>query len=115
MLERVRQWGYFASYYLGSLVGQRRPLLGGMKLTRECNLNCLHCPYRRRARESISFDRAATSLNALHECDVTITRAKANAAGVTDPDDLCKCIRPETALIVMTHASNVTGAIQPIE
>ena len=49
------------------------------------------------------------------ERDVTITRAKADGQGLTDPDDLAKCLRPETALLVMTHASNVTGAIQPIE
>ena len=46
---------------------------------------------------------------------VTITRAKADADGMTHPEDLRDCIRPETALILMTHASNVTGAIQPIE
>jgi cysteine desulfurase/selenocysteine lyase len=44
-----------------------------------------------------------------------VSRARADAGGTTNPDDLKKCIRPETALIVMTHASNVTGAIQPIE
>jgi len=49
------------------------------------------------------------------ERDITVTRAKADVRGMTDPDDLKNCIRPGTALIVMTHASNVTGAIQPIE
>jgi len=47
--------------------------------------------------------------------DVAVTRARADASGVTDPDDIRKCIRSDTALIVMTHASNVTGAIQPVE
>lgn len=46
---------------------------------------------------------------------IRISRAKADPAGFTDPDDLAKCIGPKTRLIVMTHASNVTGAIQPIE
>ncbi len=49
------------------------------------------------------------------ERGIRISRAKADSAGITDPDDLARCIRPETRLIVMTHASNVTGAIQPIE
>ena len=49
------------------------------------------------------------------ELGIHVTQAKANSDGTTEPDELSKCIRPETALIVMTHASNVAGAIQPIE
>jgi len=49
------------------------------------------------------------------QLDVAVTRARADASGVTDPDEIRKCIRSDTALIVMTHASNVTGAIQPVE
>jgi len=50
----------------------------------------------------------------MEERDITVTRVGSNAEGITDPDDLKKCLRPDTALIVMSHASNVTGAIQPI-
>lgn len=35
--------------------------------------------------------------------------------GIIDPDDLGKVIRDDTRLIALTHASNVTGAIQPVE
>ena len=49
------------------------------------------------------------------ERGVTVTRAAANDEGITSPEEIEKCVRPDTALIVMTHASNVTGAIQPIE
>ncbi len=31
-----------------------------------------------------------------------------------DPDELAKLIRPETRLVVMTHASNVCGTLQPV-
>lgn len=31
-----------------------------------------------------------------------------------DPDDVRVAIRPDTRLVVLTHASNVTGAIQPV-
>jgi cysteine desulfurase family protein len=31
-----------------------------------------------------------------------------------DPDDLRRAIRPDTRLIALTHASNVTGVVQPI-
>jgi len=49
------------------------------------------------------------------ERSVTITRVEASSQGIIDPADLQKAIRPETALIVITHASNVVGAIQPVE
>jgi cysteine desulfurase / selenocysteine lyase len=37
-----------------------------------------------------------------------------SATGQIDPDDVRKAIRPETRLIALTHASNVTGVLQPI-
>lgn len=37
------------------------------------------------------------------------------ATGAVAPDDLRAAIRPETRLIAVQHASNVTGVVQPIE
>src|SRR5205085_3453671 len=34
--------------------------------------------------------------------------------GMVDPDDIKRAIRPDTRLIAVTHASNVTGTVQPI-
>ncbi|HEY8748559.1 MAG TPA: aminotransferase class V-fold PLP-dependent enzyme [Tepidisphaeraceae bacterium] len=34
--------------------------------------------------------------------------------GLVDPEDIRHAIRPDTALIAITHVSNVTGTIQPI-
>jgi cysteine desulfurase / selenocysteine lyase len=34
--------------------------------------------------------------------------------GLVDPDAIGKAIRPDTRLIALTHASNVTGTLQPI-
>jgi cysteine desulfurase family protein len=31
-----------------------------------------------------------------------------------DPDDVARAIRPETRLVAVNHASNVTGAVQPV-
>ncbi len=31
------------------------------------------------------------------------------------PDDVARALRPETRLVVVNHASNVTGALQPVE
>lgn len=65
---------------------------------------------------SVEHNSVTRPLSALmQQRGVTVTRAKADAAGLTDLDDLAACLKPETALIVMTHASNVTGTIQPIE
>jgi cysteine desulfurase family protein len=36
------------------------------------------------------------------------------ATGLVDPDDVRRAVRPDTRLIAVTHASNVTGTIQPI-
>jgi len=36
------------------------------------------------------------------------------STGLIDPDDIRKSIRPNTLLIALTHASNVTGTLQPL-
>jgi cysteine desulfurase / selenocysteine lyase len=38
-----------------------------------------------------------------------------DASGAVDPSDVAKAISPQTKWIVVSHASNVTGCIQPIE
>lgn len=45
---------------------------------------------------------------------VSFTLVPCDGSGVVSPDDIRKAIRPNTALIIMTHASNVTGALQPV-
>lgn len=71
-VERVKQGGYLLSYYLRSLVGQKRPLLGGIKLTHACNLSCKHCPFRKRDVDSLSFAEAISSLTTLYDWGVRI-------------------------------------------
>ncbi|MCQ2968679.1 MAG: aminotransferase class V-fold PLP-dependent enzyme [Clostridium sp.] len=41
--------------------------------------------------------------------------AKANNLGILSVEDIKKLIKPNTKLIVLTHASNVIGTIQPIK
>ncbi len=43
---------------------------------------------------------------------IELTRIAFDDDGFIDPDDVCKAIKPNTRLIVMTHASNVLGTIQ---
>ncbi len=55
-------------------------------------------------------------LNALQDQGwVAQTRVPVDSvSGLVDPEDIRKAIRPETRLIALTHASNVTGTVQPI-
>ena len=46
---------------------------------------------------------------------VEITVVPVNDEGIVDPLEIEQAIRDQTKLVVCTHASNVTGAIQPIE
>ena len=70
--KTVRQSGYLLSYYVRSVLGERRPLLGGIKLSHACNLSCLHCPYWRRKGGSLSLSEAAAALDTLHDWGVRI-------------------------------------------
>ena len=49
-----------------------------------------------------------------HHHRIRLTIIPPRPDGFIDPDDILAAITPETALIVCTHASNVTGAIQPV-
>jgi cysteine desulfurase family protein len=46
---------------------------------------------------------------------VTTTYVPCDSAGIVSPDDVRQSITPKTKLIALLHASNVTGAIQPVE
>ncbi len=45
--------------------------------------------------------------------DVEVTVVPADSAGHVDPDDVRRALRPNTRLVVLIHASNVTGTLQP--
>ena len=44
---------------------------------------------------------------------VAVTRVGTGPTGIVDADDIRRALTADTRLIVMTHASNVTGALQP--
>ncbi|MCC6492203.1 MAG: aminotransferase class V-fold PLP-dependent enzyme [Pirellulales bacterium] len=46
--------------------------------------------------------------------DVAVTYVGCDGGGYVDPDDVRRAIRPQTLLVIVTHGSNVTGAIQPL-
>ena len=45
---------------------------------------------------------------------IEVTHIGCSSAGVIDPDDVRRAITTKTKLIALIHASNVTGAIQPV-
>ncbi|MFH1135144.1 MAG: aminotransferase class V-fold PLP-dependent enzyme [Pseudomonadota bacterium] len=45
--------------------------------------------------------------------DVRFDLVPFDGAGFIDPDDVARAIRPETRLVVINHASNVLGTVQP--
>jgi cysteine desulfurase family protein len=54
-------------------------------------------------------------LRDLHEnANVALTYIPCDGEGFISPDDVRAALRPNTRLVVVNHASNVTGAIQPI-
>ncbi len=46
--------------------------------------------------------------------EIALTMVAPRADGMVDAADVRRALRPATKLIVVTHASNVTGAIQPV-
>jgi MoaA/NifB/PqqE/SkfB family radical SAM enzyme len=72
MPSRIPAYGYLLSYYLDSLRGRKKPLLGSLKLTHDCNLACAHCPFRKREMPSLTFPQACSAMQALHDLGVRI-------------------------------------------
>ncbi len=46
--------------------------------------------------------------------DVGVTRVPCDDSGIVAPDEVRKAVEPSTKLVAIIHASNVTGALQPI-
>lgn len=46
---------------------------------------------------------------------IEVTRVSCNSEGIIEPDDVARALRDNTRLVALVHASNVTGALQPIE
>ena len=46
---------------------------------------------------------------------VEVTRVDCDERGYVDPQAVLSAVRPKTRLVALTHGSNVTGAVQPVE
>jgi Fe-coproporphyrin III synthase len=63
----------FAGLVLRSrLLGQRRPLLAGYKLTTRCNLRCAHCPFWRKPQAGQDYAGVCATLDRLRDAGVRI-------------------------------------------
>ncbi|MCL6610044.1 MAG: aminotransferase class V-fold PLP-dependent enzyme [Peptococcaceae bacterium] len=64
---------------------------------------------------SMEHNSVARPLNRLEKEGVQVTRVKCDGEGNLDPQDVRGAIRPNTRLIAVIHASNVTGTVMPLE
>jgi cysteine desulfurase family protein len=64
---------------------------------------------------SMEHNAVIRPLTTLSKIGVQFDRVQCNIDGTLNPQDVEKHIRPNTKLVVMTHASNVCGTILPLE
>lgn len=63
----------------------------------------------------LEHNAVSRSLNGLEKRNIiTVTKVRNSSEGLIDPDKIKDAITTKTRLIVMTHAPNVLGTIQPI-
>lgn len=63
---------------------------------------------------SMEHNSVMRPLRALEAQGTAVTVVPCSREGMLDPTDVEKALRPETTLIVMTHASNVVGTLLPV-
>ncbi len=63
---------------------------------------------------SMEHNAVMRPLRALEAQGVALTVVPCAADGTLDPEDIRRALRPETTLIVLNHASNVSGTILPV-
>jgi len=63
---------------------------------------------------SMEHSSVTRPLHSLEQKGVELTKVKCDETGLLDPRDIEKALKKNTRLIVLTHASNVNGSIQPV-
>ncbi len=64
---------------------------------------------------SMEHNSVSRPINRLEKEGVRVTRVKCDEKGRIDPADVKRALRPDTRLIAITHASNVTGTVMPLK
>jgi MoaA/NifB/PqqE/SkfB family radical SAM enzyme len=68
----VKIFRYLIQYYFETLLLKKKPILGGIKLSHDCNLSCLHCHFWKQKGSSLSFENAVGVLRAMYKLGVRI-------------------------------------------
>ncbi|HEB30743.1 MAG TPA: DUF3463 domain-containing protein [Spirochaetes bacterium] len=68
----MKIFGYLILYYLETLLLKKKPILGGIKLSHDCNLSCLHCHFWKKKGPSLTFNSAVNILRSMHGIGVRI-------------------------------------------
>jgi cysteine desulfurase family protein len=63
---------------------------------------------------SMEHNSVMRPLRAMEQQGVELTVVKCSAEGDISPEDVSRAIKKNTRMIIMTHASNVTGTIMPV-
>lgn len=63
---------------------------------------------------SMEHNSVMRPLRALERQGVALTVVRCSPEGVLDPGDIASALRPNTAMIVLNHASNVVGTLLPV-
>lgn len=108
-----------ARHALASLLGVPQPkdLLFMPGCTAGCNLMLKGVlrPGDRVVVSSMEHNAVARPLHVLQHAGIEVDRVRADSAGVVDPDEVEALVRRKpTRAVICQHASNVTGAVQPI-
>jgi cysteine desulfurase len=64
---------------------------------------------------AIEHHAVLNAAQALEKQGVDVTYVSVGSAGIVDPQDIRRALRPDTVLISVMHANNELGTIQPIE
>lgn len=75
----------------------------------------LLCPGDHVVTTTVEHNSLVRPLHAASGRGVEVTRVSADRRGFVTPDAVAAAIRPTTRLVALSHCSNVTGALQPVE
>jgi len=70
--KHIPDYEYVLSYYVQSKLGRKKPILGAMKLTRNCNLECAHCPFCQKNGNGLTYAKALNCMKTLYKWGVRI-------------------------------------------
>ena len=70
--KHIPDYEYVLSYYVQSKLGRKKPILGAMKLTRNCNLECAHCPFCQKDGNALTYAKALDCMKILSKWGVRI-------------------------------------------